>query len=45
VRIEHLLVDGALTPVQGVLYPNLSRPGMGLEFKRADAARYQVWGS
>jgi L-alanine-DL-glutamate epimerase-like enolase superfamily enzyme len=45
VRIEHLLFDGALTPVKGVLYPDLSRPGMGLEFKRADAARYQVWGS
>jgi L-alanine-DL-glutamate epimerase-like enolase superfamily enzyme len=45
VRIEHLLFDGALTPVKGVLYPDLSRPGMGLEFKRDDAARYQVWGS
>jgi L-alanine-DL-glutamate epimerase-like enolase superfamily enzyme len=45
VRIEHLLFDGALAPVKGVLYPDLSRPGMGLEFKRPDAARYQVWGS
>lgn len=41
-RIEHMLFDGALTPEGGVLYPDLSRPGMGLEFKRADAARYQV---
>ena len=41
-RIEHLLFDGALTPKNGVLYPDLSRPGMGLEFKRADAEPYRV---
>ena len=41
-RIEHMLFDGALTPVGGALHPDLSRPGMGLEFKRADAARYAV---
>jgi L-alanine-DL-glutamate epimerase-like enolase superfamily enzyme len=40
VRIEHMLFDGALTPRDGVLYPDLSRPGMGLEFKHADAERY-----
>lgn len=42
VRIEHMLFDGALTPVNGVLYPDLSRPGMGLEFKHADAEPYRV---
>ena len=42
VRIEHMLFDGALTPVEGALKPDLSRPGMGLELKRADAARYAV---
>jgi len=41
-RIEHLLFDGTLTPKDGVLYPDLSRPGMGLEFKRADAEKYAV---
>ncbi|MDQ2798965.1 MAG: mandelate racemase [Armatimonadota bacterium] len=41
-RIEHLLFDGALTPKDGVLYPDLSRPGIGLEFKRADAEKYAV---
>jgi len=41
-RIEHMFFDGALTPRNGVLYPDLSRPGMGLELKRADAARYAV---
>jgi L-alanine-DL-glutamate epimerase-like enolase superfamily enzyme len=40
VRIEHLLFDGALDPVDGVLHPDLSRPGLGLEFKRADAEQY-----
>jgi L-alanine-DL-glutamate epimerase-like enolase superfamily enzyme len=34
-RIEHLLFDGALTPEDGALWPDLSRPGLGLEFKHA----------
>jgi L-alanine-DL-glutamate epimerase-like enolase superfamily enzyme len=42
VRIEHLLFDGAPTPVGGVLSPDLSRPGLGLDLKRADAWRYAV---
>ena len=42
VRIEHMLFDGVLTPVQGELHPDLSRPGMGLELKRSDAAKYAV---
>ena len=42
VRIEHMLFDGALTPRAGALYPDLSRPGMGLEFKHADARQYAV---
>ena len=37
-RIEHMLFDGALEPVGGALRPDLSRPGLGLEFKRQDAA-------
>ncbi|HEX4203780.1 MAG TPA: enolase C-terminal domain-like protein [Ktedonobacteraceae bacterium] len=42
VRIEQLFFDGVITPVDGKLRPDLSRPGMGLEFKRADAAKYAV---
>jgi len=42
VRIEHLFFDGALTPRDGVLYPDLTRPGMGFELRRADMARYAV---
>src|SRR5262249_38010645 len=33
---------GDLTPVDGVLWPDLSRPGLGLEFKRRDAARFTL---
>jgi L-alanine-DL-glutamate epimerase-like enolase superfamily enzyme len=39
-RIEQMLFDGALTPVDGQLRPDLSRPGMGLEFKHADAEQF-----
>jgi len=42
VRIEHILFEGALTPVDGALHPDLSRPGFGFEFKRSDAERYAV---
>ena len=42
VRIEHMLFDGALTPRNGVLYPDLSRPGCGLEFKHADAKKFAL---
>ncbi len=41
-RIEHMLFDGALDPVDGALHPDLSRPGLGLEFRRADAEQYAV---
>jgi L-alanine-DL-glutamate epimerase-like enolase superfamily enzyme len=41
-RIEHLLFDGALTPIDGALHPDRSRPGLGLELKRTDAARFAV---
>jgi L-alanine-DL-glutamate epimerase-like enolase superfamily enzyme len=41
-RIEGMLFDGTLEPDGGRLTPDRSRPGLGLEFKRADAARYEV---
>jgi L-alanine-DL-glutamate epimerase-like enolase superfamily enzyme len=41
-RIERMLFDGALAPRNGMLRPDLSRPGLGLDFKRADAARFAV---
>lgn len=39
-RIEQLLFDGALVPRDGALIPDLTRPGNGLELKRADAERF-----
>lgn len=42
VRIEHMLFDGVLKPVDGCLRPDLQRAGNGLEFKRQDAERYAV---
>jgi L-alanine-DL-glutamate epimerase-like enolase superfamily enzyme len=41
-RIEPLLFDGVLEPVAGELRPDRSRPGNGLQLKRADAERYAV---
>jgi L-alanine-DL-glutamate epimerase-like enolase superfamily enzyme len=40
VRIEHMFFDGVPWPVAGALHPDLSRPGNGLELKRADALRF-----
>ena len=40
--IEHMLFDGVLTPVHSAQQPDLSRPGLGLAFKHADAARYAM---
>lgn len=42
VRIEKMFFDGFLEPEHGALEPDRSRPGFGLEFKRADAQRYRV---
>lgn len=41
-RIERLLFDGVLQPINGRLQPDKSRPGLGLELKQSDARRYQV---
>jgi L-alanine-DL-glutamate epimerase-like enolase superfamily enzyme len=42
VRVERLLFDGAVDPSSGVLEPDRSRPGLGLELRRADAERYAL---
>src|SRR5688572_13266532 len=39
-RIERMLFDGCPELVDGSLRPDLSRPGFGIELKRADASRY-----
>jgi L-alanine-DL-glutamate epimerase-like enolase superfamily enzyme len=40
VRIEHMLFDGLPELIDGELRPDLSRPGTGLELKRADAEKF-----
>ncbi len=40
VRIERMFFDGFPKLVEGELRPDLSRPGIGLELKRADAEKY-----
>ena len=40
VRIEQMLFDGAPTVKGGVIRPDLSRPGLGIAFRQADAERY-----
>lgn len=42
VRIEHMLFDGAPRPERGLIRADPSRPGLGLELKRADARRFAV---
>jgi L-alanine-DL-glutamate epimerase-like enolase superfamily enzyme len=40
VRIERIFFDGAVEAKDGRLFPDLNRPGIGLELKRQDAERY-----
>lgn len=42
VRIEARLFDGAPVPRDGAIEADLSRPGLGLAFKRADAAEFSI---
>ena len=40
VRIENMFFDGVRSPINGELAPDLSRPGMGIELKRADVQSF-----
>lgn len=42
VRIERMLFDGTRDPKEGTIMPDFARPGIGLEFKKADAQQYAV---
>lgn len=44
-RIEHLLFDGVLEPSDGALRPRPDTPGLGLELRRSDGEKYQVFGA
>lgn len=41
-RVERMLFEGAVDPVNGDLIPDPGRPGIGLALRRADAERYAV---
>jgi L-alanine-DL-glutamate epimerase-like enolase superfamily enzyme len=43
VRIEKMLLDGYIEPVDGYLEPDLSRPGLGWNFKKKDAEKFKVY--
>lgn len=44
-RIEQMFFDGALVPSSGLLCPDATRPGFGLECKQADMEKYKVYGN
>lgn len=41
VRIERMFFDGFCEPREGLMTPDISRPGMGLGLKRKDASKYR----
>jgi L-alanine-DL-glutamate epimerase-like enolase superfamily enzyme len=41
-RIEQMLFDGYVAPRDGLLSPDRTRPGIGVELKRASAERYAI---
>jgi L-alanine-DL-glutamate epimerase-like enolase superfamily enzyme len=41
-RIEQMLFEGAPVAAEGQLRPDLSRPGLGIEFRRQDAEKYRI---
>jgi L-alanine-DL-glutamate epimerase-like enolase superfamily enzyme len=41
-RIEQMIFEGAIPARNGMLTPDLTRPGLGLELKQADAAKFRV---
>lgn len=42
VRIESMFFDGVCTPKDGQLWPDLTRPGLGLELRRADVKKHEL---
>jgi L-alanine-DL-glutamate epimerase-like enolase superfamily enzyme len=42
-RVDRILFDGVLDPIDGALVAHRDRPGMGLALREADAAPYQEY--
>lgn len=43
VRIEEMLFDGFSPSLNGCMKPDLSRPGIGIEFKYTDAEKFKIY--
>jgi len=41
-RIENMLFEGVMQPKKGCIYPDITRSGIGLEFKYSDAKKYKI---
>src|SRR5438552_8589460 len=41
-RIENLLFEGTPRPIRGRLYPDLSRPGLGLDLKQLSGTQWNA---
>jgi L-alanine-DL-glutamate epimerase-like enolase superfamily enzyme len=41
-RIERMLFEGVPEPAHGMLMPTLAHPGLGIQFKKQDASRFEV---
>jgi L-alanine-DL-glutamate epimerase-like enolase superfamily enzyme len=41
-RIENMLFEGVMQPKNGCVYPDITRSGIGLEFKYSDAKKYKI---
>ena len=44
-RIEQMFFDGAIVPSAGMLHPDSTRPGFGLECKLPDMEKHKVYGN
>jgi L-alanine-DL-glutamate epimerase-like enolase superfamily enzyme len=42
-RIESMLFDGVMQSKNGCIYPDVTRTGMGLEFKYGNAEKYKIY--
>ena len=42
IRIEKMFFEGITLPVNGKVYPDISKPGIGLTFKEKDALKYKL---
>lgn len=42
IRIEKMFFDGVTAPKNGMIYPDMSKPGIGLIFKEKDALKYKI---